>query len=108
MSKRSNSGHVITTVGNAVTKDIEKECLGSPEKEIALDELTDEFQIALAKKKLTLEILKQNWRDSLYNAVSVAILMLSAPFNVTYSIRLLRYKTSEYMIGHRSKFQKFF
>jgi len=79
MSKRSNSGHVITTVVNTVTKDIEKECLGSPEKEIALDELTDEFQIALAKKKLTLEILKQNWRDSLYNAVSVAILMLSAP-----------------------------
>ena len=107
MSKRSNTGQLIGTE-SAIAIDIESEALCSQENENLIVETKDELQIALAKKNLTLKIVKQNWRDSLYNAVSIAISMLSAPFNVGYSIPLLRHKTSEYMVGHRSKFMKKF
>ena len=70
------------------------------EKKLKLSSFTD----ALLKKELTIKFLDQDISDSLYTSVSYAISMLPSPYNVHYTVQVLRHKTSEYMLGHSPKF----
>ena len=61
---------------------------------------------ALLLNKMSIHILETDSGNSLYYAVSYALTLLPSPFNMWYPINVLRYKTAQYMIGHKSRFVK--
>jgi hypothetical protein len=66
----------------------------------------EKLQNKLLSKKLSIKYIDLDFCDSLFASVSFGISLLPAPFNIVYPIKLLRHKTSQYMIGHKDKFVK--
>ena len=69
-------------------------------------ENAQELNDALMKKQLSIQFLEQDFGNCFYSAISYALSHLPSPFNISYPVKVLRHKTSEYMIGHKLEFVK--
>jgi hypothetical protein len=85
------------------------ESYGSSEKQLNIrrnSKETENLMEALLLKQMSIHILETDSGNSLYYAVSYALTLLPSPFNMWYPINVLRFKTAQYMIGHKSRFVK--
>ena len=85
------------------------ESYGSSEKQLNIrrnSKETENLMEALLLKQMSIHILETDSGNSLYYAVSYALTLLPSSFNMLYPINVLRYKTAQYMIGHKSRFIK--